>query len=143
MVAILTLAVAKKELASNNTSRGLLVQLARQATGRGHTFIFTNPATGTKYVSVKNGWASACRKAGITNLHWHDLRHTFGTRAVDGGANLRDVQMVMGHKSLKTTEGYAHATDEGKRPVVAAVENSGHSLVTRQEKVTLLKAVND
>jgi integrase len=92
---------------------------------------------------VKNAWATACRLAEITDLHWHDLRHTFGTRAVDGGANFRDVQKVMGHKSIKTTEGYAHATEDGKRRAVAAVENASHRLVTRRETVTLLKAVND
>jgi hypothetical protein len=62
---------------------------------------------------------------------------------VYGGANLREVQKVMGYKSLKTTEGYAYAIEDGKRRVVAAFENSSHRLVTRQAVVTLLKAVND
>jgi len=127
----------------NETSRGVLVELVADARRKNHSFIFTNPDTGTKYTSVKTAWANVCRMAGISNLHFHDLRHTFGTRAVDGGANLRDVQKVMGHKSIKTTEGYAHATEDGKRRVVAAVENSSHRLVTRQGVVTLLKAVND
>jgi integrase len=127
----------------NDTSRRVLRELVDQATRDASLLIFTNPNTGKKYTSVKNAWATACRLAEITNLHWHDLRHTFGTRAVDGGANLRDVQKVMGHKSIKTTEGYAHATEDGKRRAVAAVENASHRLVTRRETVTLLKAVND
>ncbi len=126
----------------NDTSRKLLSGLVEAARRKSHSFIFTNPDTGKKYTSVKNAWASACRSARITNLHFHDLRHTFGTRAVDGGANLRDVQKVMGHKSIKTTEGYAHATEDGKRRVVAAVENSSHRLVTRDERAARFKAVN-
>ena len=127
----------------NDTSRKVLSGLVEAARRKSHSFIFTNPDTGKKYTSVKNAWASACRSAGITNLHFHDLRHTFGTRAVDGGANLRDVQKVRGHKSIKTTEGYAHATEDGKRRVVAAVENSSHRLVTREEWATRRKAVNN
>jgi len=69
----------------------------------------------------KNAWNTACRKAGITNLRFHDLRHTFGTRAVDNGASIAAVQKVMGHKSIETTMQYVHATDEGKRRAVEAV----------------------
>ncbi|MFP5262007.1 MAG: tyrosine-type recombinase/integrase [Blastocatellia bacterium] len=47
-------------------------------------------------------------------------RHTFGTRAIDGGAPLSAVKEVMGHSDIRTTMRYVHATDEDKRRAVEA-----------------------
>ena len=70
---------------------------------------------------MKKGWAAALRDAGIAHIRFHDIRHTFGTRAVDGGAPLSAVKEVMGHADIRTTMRYVHATDEGKRKAVEAV----------------------
>ena len=69
---------------------------------------------------------SALREAGITDLRFHDLRHTFGTRAVDGGASISAVKEVMGHVDIGTTMRYVHATDEGKRRAVEAAVRRGN-----------------
>jgi integrase len=47
-------------------------------------------------------------------------RHTFGTRAAEGGASPKDIQEIMGHASIITTMRYVHATDQGKRRTVDA-----------------------
>jgi integrase len=72
--------------------------------------------------SVKTAWLKACKKAQITDLRFHDLRHTFGTRTTDAGTPLTATASVMGHASTRTTERYAYATDEGKRRAVLTIE---------------------
>ena len=47
--------------------------------------------------------------AGLRPLRFHDLRHTFGSLAVDGGASLVQVQGWMGHSDIKTTMRYLHS----------------------------------
>jgi integrase len=114
----------------NETARELLRKLM-QADRKGGEFLFTNPKTGTRYTTIKTAWLTACRNAGLSNLRFHDLRHTFGTRAADAGVPLPAIRDVMGHRSIHTTERYAHATDEGKRRAVEAIHAQSKKIVTK------------
>jgi integrase len=105
----------------NDASGRLLSELVAKARQDNHLHLFTNPKTRKPYTTIKNAWLTACKLAGITDLRFHALRHTFGTRAADAGVPLPAIRDVMGHRSTTMTERYAHATDGGKRRAVEAV----------------------
>ncbi len=54
----------------------------------------------------------ALRQAGVENFRWHDLRHTFASRLVMAGVDLRTVQDLMGHKTIAMTLRYSHLAPE-------------------------------
>ena len=55
----------------------------------------------------------ARRKAGIDDLHFHDLRHEFGSQLLEAGGELHEVQATLGHTNIKMTSTYLNATTQG------------------------------
>jgi integrase len=90
-------------------------------------YVFWNRRTGKPVQDLKKAFKSACKKAGIDNLRFHDLRHTFATKLVENGVDIVTVSELLGHSSLRMTMRYSHPSPEHKRD---AVEN----LVKIEEK---------
>lgn len=65
---------------------------------------------------------SAQRRAGLPRKGPHTLRHTFASQALEAGATPREVQELLGHASISTTERYLHASEAGKRAAIERLE---------------------
>ncbi len=89
------------------------------AAGRGNPALFLNTRGGR--LSRQSAWAilrSVAEKAGITaDVSPHTLRHSYATHLLDGGADVRVVQELLGHASVTTTQIYTLVTIDHLREV--------------------------
>ena len=91
-------------------------QLHQNSSGEG--YVFTN-RHGDRLLKGRHWFEPAIREAGVKDFSWHCLRHTFASRLVMAGVDLRTVQQLMGHKAIQMTVRYAHLAPEHQ---MAAVE---------------------
>jgi integrase/recombinase XerD len=89
--------------------------------GRGTPALFLNARGGR--LSRQSAWAvlaKAAERAGVTaEVSPHTLRHSFATHLLDGGADVRVVQELLGHASVTTTQVYTLVTVDSLREVYA------------------------
>jgi len=103
----------------NNTLYYELKTIGAQSNGQ---YVFTNQ-NGKPYGDVKTGFNAALRRAGIKDFRFHDLRHTFASRLVMAGVDIRTVQELMGHKDIKMTMRYSHLSDAHLKEAIKKLEN--------------------
>jgi integrase len=73
-------------------------------------YVFGNEV-GEEVKSIKTAWRLTCRRAGIANLHFHDLRREFGSRLLETpGTSLHEVQSWLGHATAVQTSTYLATT---------------------------------
>jgi integrase len=72
---------------------------------------------GTTYEGIHQAFVRACRRAGIADLRFHDLRHEATSRLFEKGFNPMEVSAITGHKTLQMLKRYTHlrAEDLAKR----------------------------
>jgi len=73
---------------------------------------FANPKTQLPYVSVFCSWNTARKQAGLADVRMHDLRHSFASLLINSGRTLYEVQHILGHTQVKTTQRYAHLSQD-------------------------------
>ena len=90
----------------------LLSQLRRDPHGVAHgldAYVFGN-AVGGRLDSIKTAWRTTCRRAGILDLHFHDLRREGACRWFEAGVPLHHIRDLLGHADISTTSRYLSVT---------------------------------
>lgn len=87
-------------------------------------YVFCGP-DGKRLYEVKHSFTSACRRAGLEDFRFHDLRHTFASHLVMKGIGLKAVQELLGHADLTMTMRYAHLSQGHLKAAVSALNDLG------------------
>jgi len=75
-------------------------------------YVFANPKTRKPFVSVYCSWHTARKSVNLADVRMHDLRHSFASFLVNSGRSLYEVQRILGHTQIKTTQRYAHLSQD-------------------------------
>ena len=125
---VLTVARAKngeaRHVPLNGPALAALAELRKRGDGTGPVI---RNADGGALTGPRYWFEPALRVAKIRKFSWHCLRHTFASRLVMAGVDLRTVQELMGHKSIQMTVRYSHLTP---KHTLAAVERLAHETVS-------------
>jgi hypothetical protein len=84
-------------------------------------WVFANSKTPKLFTSFYYSWDTARSQAGLADVRVHDLRHSFASFLVNNGRSLYEVQRILGHTQIKTTQRYAHLDQESLLSAVNTV----------------------
>jgi integrase len=119
-------------------SDGALSLLASMPREAGVDWAFANPETGKPYVSIYCAWNTARQNVGLSDVRMHDLRHSFASLLINAGRTLYEVQHILGHTQVKTTQRYAHLSQD---TLLAAANSAtvalGAAMMPSVQKVAL------
>ena len=84
--------------------------------------VFTSPqGHPLRRTKFRGFWLTACRKAGVSDLKFHDLRHSGATMAGHEGATLRELMDLLGHTTPTVALRYQHSTEDRKRALANSI----------------------
>ena len=105
-----------------------LVRQRRVAVPKGCDWLFPGDALGADgqpkdqpVQEIRRFWSGIQTAAQLPDVRIHDLRHTFASLLVSGGASLEMIGKLLGHSQMRTTQRYAHLLDSPLRAGVDAV----------------------
>ena len=104
----------KREIPMNETIKAELIKVRKDPNS---PYVFHND-DGRPFYNLRKSFFTACKKSGIINFRFHDLRHTFASQLVMSGVDLNTVRELLGHKSLEMTLRYSHLSLDHKKRAV-------------------------
>lgn len=113
----------------NERAGGAIIARARFRATRcpSSPWVFCNQK-GERIASIKKGFASACRLAGLEDVHPHDLRRTFGSWLVQAGVPIQTVSTLLRHSDIRITDRvYAHLSPDSLREAAAILDRGAVS----------------
>jgi len=84
-------------------------------------------AAGSRWNDIRHPFDAACEGAGLTDFHFHDLRHTFASWLVMKGVPLATVSNLLGHTSPTMTLRYAHLSPKHLTSAVRVLDPASSS----------------
>lgn len=90
----------------------------------GTPWLFPGDTPGQPVQEVRRFWAQIQKQCALQDVRIHDLRHTFASLLVSGGASLEMIGKLLGHSQTQTTLRYAHLMDSPLRAGVDAVASA-------------------
>jgi integrase len=104
----------RREAPLNSRADAVLARRGSKSTG----LVFGS----RRWDHFRTAWDLAVQRAKLVDFHFHDLRHTFASWAVQRGATLQEVKDLLGHSSLAMVMRYAHLSPEHLRNAVARLD---------------------
>jgi integrase len=111
-----------REIPVNDTLEKIFKEI-RNEDGLSSEYVFTKHGKRIRHIGP--AFKGALRRAGITDFHFNDLRHTFASHLVMNGASLKEVQELLGHTTVTMTLRYAHLSQENKVNAVRLLDSLG------------------
>jgi integrase len=99
--------------------------LAKLPRIEGNPFVICGEAEKKPMADLKRPWARVCKRADISSLRIHDLRHNFASTGAMGGLSLPMIGKLLGHLRTETTARYSHLADD---PIRLANERIGQKI---------------
>jgi len=122
-------ATATSKAVPKRTAELLRQLLKERPEGAERVFLFVpkskkdeKPSSPRPLGNIQIGFKAACRRAKIEDFNIHDLRHHYASRLVQRGVPLQRVQLLLGHKSMRMTERYAHLAPSDLDDAVAVLD---------------------
>lgn len=84
----------------------------------GSSLLFPSSTDPNKPFDYKKQWANCLKAANIKNFRWHDMRHDVASTLARDGKTLKEIAEILGHKSLVSTDRYAHLSTAHKSQVL-------------------------
>lgn len=124
-----------KEIPMSKQLYGILLKRHKVSKGKG-LVLPINPNT------LREAWVRCVTKSEVADIKIHDLRHTFGTRQVMMGTDIYRLKFLMGHKTLKMTERYAHHDAHSLKQAGTAMDNF-YTKFSKQKDTKKIQSGND
>ena len=100
---------------------GAIVRQRQLLVPKGTPWLFPGDVPGQPVKEIRRFWINVQKDAKLPDVRIHDLRHTFASLLVSGGASLEMIGKLLGHSQMQTTQRYAHLMDSPLRAGVDAV----------------------
>lgn len=107
-----------RHIPMDSTVTALFKQTPKQSNS---DYVFPSPS-GERWSCNQKAFRHARARAGLVDLHFHDLRHTFASQWVMNNGDLYALRGILGHKSIAMTQRYAHLSPAYQRAMVDRME---------------------